>query len=115
MSDVTRLASPEIDLSVPPLGARRLLGRRTYVAKVSLATCAAVVVLWWLAAWLEVVPAMFLPSPVAVTAKFFAVSSDGFQDATLSQHLLASVGRGAKAFDFGRCTVGSGRRCWTAS
>jgi taurine transport system permease protein len=36
---------------------------------------------------------MFLPSPQAVVAKFFTVSSDGFEGATLLQHLLASLGR----------------------
>ena len=36
---------------------------------------------------------MFLPSPFAVATKFVAVSRDGFQDATLLEHLLASVGR----------------------
>ncbi len=72
---------------------RRLFGHFTYVGKVSVATCVAVVLLWWIAARLEVVPAMFLPSPVVVAAKFFAVWRDGFQDATLSQHLLASLSR----------------------
>jgi taurine transport system permease protein len=52
-----------------------------------------VIILWWGAARLEVVPAMFLPSPQAVVAKFFAISSEGFEGATLLQHLLASLGR----------------------
>jgi taurine transport system permease protein len=64
-----------------------------YVSKVSIATSLALLLLWQLAATLEVVPAMFLPSPLAVAAKFAAVSRDGFQDATLLEHLLASVGR----------------------
>lgn len=93
MSEAPRLALPEIDLSVSSGSPGRVLGRHTYVGKVSLATCAAVVLLWWLAARLEVVPPMFLPSPLAVAAKFFAVWSDGFQDATLWQHLSASLGR----------------------
>jgi taurine transport system permease protein len=67
--------------------------RFTYVGKVSIATCVAAVLLWWLLARLEVVPAMFLPSPFAVASKFFSVWTDGFQDATLPQHLLASIGR----------------------
>jgi taurine transport system permease protein len=71
----------------------RFLGRLTYAGKVSIATCVVAVLLWWLLARLEVVPAMFLPSPFAVASKLFSVWTDGFQDATLPQHLLASVGR----------------------
>jgi taurine transport system permease protein len=74
-------------------GRHRAARRLTYVGKVSIATGLAVILLWWGAARLEVVPAMFLPSPQAVAAKFFAVSSDGFEGATLFQHLAASLGR----------------------
>jgi taurine transport system permease protein len=77
----------------PPAGRPRAARRLTYGAKVSIITCLAVILLWWIAARLEVVPAMFLPSPQAVVAKFFAVSSDGFEGTTLLQHLLASLGR----------------------
>ena len=59
----------------------------------SIATSLVLLLLWQIASTLEVVPAMFLPSPFAVAAKFVAVSRDGFQDATLLEHLLASVGR----------------------
>jgi taurine transport system permease protein len=94
MSDSPTLASTrESSVRVLSLSPLRFLGRFTYVGKVSVATCVAVVFLWWLAARLEVVPAMFLPSPFDVAAKFFAVWRDGFQDATLWQHLMASLGR----------------------
>ena len=76
---------------VPALGLRRVFGSIGYVSKVSIATSIALLLLWQLAASLEVVPAMFMPSPLAVAAKFVAVSRDGFQDATLVEHLLASV------------------------
>jgi len=72
---------------------RRARWRLTYVNKVSIATCIGVLLLWQLASWVEVVPAMFLPSPLAVAKKLVRVSTDGFQDATLLQHLLASLGR----------------------
>jgi taurine transport system permease protein len=75
------------------LGFGRAFSGIGYVSKVSIATSLALLFLWQLAATLEVVPAMFLPSPLAVAAKFVAVSRDGFQDATLLEHLLASVGR----------------------
>ena len=72
---------------------RHVVGRIGYVSRVSIATSLVLLLLWQLVATLEVVPAMFLPSPLAVAAKFVAVSRDGFQDATLLEHLLASVGR----------------------
>jgi taurine transport system permease protein len=79
--------------AAPAMGLGRLFGRVGYVGRVSIATSLALLFLWQLAASLEVVPAMFMPSPLAVAAKFVAVSRDGFQDATLLEHLLASVGR----------------------
>jgi ABC-type nitrate/sulfonate/bicarbonate transport system permease component len=88
-----RLGVPEL----PALSIRRLFGRIGYVSRVSIATSLGLLLLWQIAASLEVVPAMFLPSPLAVATKFIAVSRDGFQDATLLEHVLASVGRGTAA------------------
>lgn len=96
MSETSALASREADsLRVRSLkpNLARFRGRLSYSGKVSVATCVALVLLWWLVARLEVVPAMFLPSPFAVLSKLVSVSTDGFQDATLLQHLLASIGR----------------------
>ncbi len=67
--------------------------RVSYVKKVAAATIIGLVFVWWLAARLEVVPAMFLPSPFAVAQKFVSIWNGGFQDATLLQHILASLGR----------------------
>jgi taurine transport system permease protein len=90
-TSISSSATPE---RLSPTPARAHASRRlNYGAKVSIITCLVVILLWWGAARLEVVPAMFLPSPQAVLAKFFAVSSDGFEGATLLQHLLASLGR----------------------
>jgi len=69
------------------------IGKITYVNKIAFATSVGVILAWWLAARVEVVPAMFLPSPVAVAEKLGSVWTEGFQDATLLQHLLASLGR----------------------
>ncbi len=94
VNDTPALATRRAErLRLPSLSLRRFSGGLTYVSKVSIATCVAAVLLWWLAARVEVVPAMFLPSPFAVAAKFFTVWNEGFQDATLLQHLAASVGR----------------------
>jgi taurine transport system permease protein len=94
LSDSPSLASRRLNAPIAPVhSARHAIGGIGYVGKVSIATSVALVLLWWLAARIEIVPAMFLPSPFAVAAKFVAVSTEGFQDATLLEHLLASVGR----------------------
>jgi taurine transport system permease protein len=60
-------------------------------------TVLALIAVWWLAALLKIVPALFLPSPVAVLKKLVDVSINGFADATLGAHLFASLGRIAAA------------------
>jgi taurine transport system permease protein len=74
--------------------AQQLAGfRPSTVAVLSAATLLGLLAFWSLAAWLEVVPALFLPSPAAVAAKFVTVSTEGFEGATLAQHLASSLGR----------------------
>ncbi|WP_042958806.1 ABC transporter permease subunit, partial [Burkholderia pseudomallei] len=53
---------------------------------------------WWLAARFEWVSAALLPGPEAVLRKLVVLSTEGFDDATLGEHLLASVSRIATAF-----------------
>ncbi|WP_027145721.1 ABC transporter permease subunit [Mesorhizobium sp. WSM3626] len=60
---------------------------------VSAVTILAVLALWTLSARLQLVSPVFLPSPLAVWNKFVMVTSDGFVDATLLQHVVASLGR----------------------
>lgn len=48
---------------------------------------------WWIVARIEIVPPLFLPRPETVAARFIAVMRDGFADATLTQHAVASLGR----------------------
>ncbi|MCA0051381.1 ABC transporter permease subunit [Mesorhizobium sp. B283B1A] len=60
---------------------------------VSAVTILAVLALWALSARLQLVSPVFLPSPLAVWNKFIVVIRDGFVDATLLQHAVASLGR----------------------
>ena len=67
-------------------------------AVVSARLVSAITILVLLAAWtaaasLQLVSPVFLPSPAAVWAKFVVVARDGFVDATLLQHTLASLWR----------------------
>lgn len=57
------------------------------------ATLLVLVFLWWGEAALHLVPPLFLPPPGAVVAALFAVAADGFVDASLSQHAVASLSR----------------------
>lgn len=74
-------------------------GRRTrwtasrIMAVAASVTIASLIGTWSLATALGLVSPVFLPSPASVIAQFVAVSRSGFVDATLAQHLLASLGR----------------------
>ncbi|MCQ8874894.1 ABC transporter permease subunit [Mesorhizobium sp. LMG17149] len=79
-------------LSVPwsrPSPKRKGVSART----VSAVTILVVLALWALSARLQLVSPVFLPSPIAVWNKFITVARDGFVDATLLQHAVASLWR----------------------
>ncbi|SCK16582.1 taurine ABC transporter permease TauC [Vogesella sp. LIG4] len=48
---------------------------------------------WWALSASGLLPALFLPSPAAVAAKFHTLVTQGYMDATLQQHLAASLQR----------------------
>ncbi|TGQ74576.1 MAG: taurine ABC transporter permease TauC [Mesorhizobium sp.] len=60
---------------------------------VSAVTILAVLAAWALSARLQLVSPVFLPSPAAVWSKFLSVAQNGFVDATLLQHVTASLAR----------------------
>jgi taurine transport system permease protein len=83
-------------LLAPPAGrpeeqpaARRKISSRV----VSAITIALMLLLWAISAELKLVSATFLPSPEAVAIKLVTVATTGYVDATLLQHLAASLGR----------------------
>jgi taurine transport system permease protein len=53
---------------------------------------------WWLASHLQWLPPVLLPTPEAVLRKIGRLYTEGFDDATLVQHLTASLSRIALAF-----------------
>lgn len=53
---------------------------------------------WWSACHWRWLPAVLLPAPEDVLHKLIVLNTDGFDDATLGQHLLASLSRIAIAF-----------------
>lgn len=73
-------------------GPKKLSTRLTSL-HVSLMTILALLAVWWAASALQLVSAVFLPSPTAVASKFVSVVTTGFVDATLAQHVLISLAR----------------------
>jgi taurine transport system permease protein len=71
--------------------------RLSLATRLSIATLAGLALLWWLAAHFALLPPLFLPSPEAVLHQLVAVAETGYVDATLAQHLGASLGRMALA------------------
>ncbi|TJV23495.1 MAG: ABC transporter permease subunit [Mesorhizobium sp.] len=96
VTSYTERAGHKIDetdgLSVPwsrPSPKRKGVSARA----VSAVTILVVLALWALSARLQLVSPVFLPSPIAVWNKFITVARDGFVDATLLQHAVASLWR----------------------
>lgn len=60
----------------------------------SLTTLTLLVALWWLVTALQLITPLFLPAPQQVLRQLLIIASaQGFMDATLWQHLAASLGR----------------------
>ena len=84
--------------SAPRIVAMRdvaLAGGHTIV--ISLATILALLTLWAGATSLHLVSPLFLPTPYEVVTQFVAVYQDGYANATLAEHLGASLFRMAVA------------------
>lgn len=64
--------------------------RRVWISAV---TIAGLVALWWAASASGAVSALFLPSPQSVVSRLGRIATEGFVDATLAQHLAASLFR----------------------
>ncbi|MFA9207991.1 MAG: taurine transporter subunit, partial [Yersinia sp. (in: enterobacteria)] len=60
----------------------------------SITTLIVVVALWWAVTALQLISPLFLPAPQQVLHQLLVIASpQGFMDATLWQHLAASLGR----------------------
>ncbi|CFR20492.1 taurine ABC transporter permease TauC [Yersinia kristensenii] len=75
----------------------RKITRRSLATKgfwLSIATLVSVVALWWAVTALQLISPLFLPAPQQVLHQLLVIASpQGFMDATLWQHLAASLGR----------------------
>lgn len=86
-------ASENDGFSVPWSRPRPKPRRAVSARLVSAITILVLLAAWTVAASLQLVSSVFLPSPAAVWAKFVVVARDGFVDATLIQHVAASLWR----------------------
>ncbi|HEY9100927.1 taurine ABC transporter permease TauC [Chitinimonas sp.] len=61
--------------------------------QLGLVTVLVLLLAWWLVSWQGWVAPLFLPPPQAVLAKGWLLATQGYMEATLWQHLAASLGR----------------------
>lgn len=59
----------------------------------SIVTILLLIVIWQVVTFFEWIPVLYLPSPVAVFQQFYNVATVGYMDATLWQHISASLSR----------------------
>jgi len=67
--------------------------RRLSTTTISTLTITALLLLWWVVTNAGLIAPLFLPPPQNVLRKFWQVSTHGFMDSTLWQHLGASLAR----------------------
>jgi taurine transport system permease protein len=72
---------------------------------ISVASSALLLLAWFALAWTELANPLFLPGPVQVAAKLYEIAVEGYQGATLAEHLATSLGRILAGFGLA-CAVG---------
>ncbi len=83
------IASKRTSPQAPALKAKRSLGTRW----ISALTLAVLLLAWWLVTAADWIEPLFLPSPGEILAKAWVLLTQGYMDASLWQHLGASLGR----------------------
>jgi taurine transport system permease protein len=82
-----------------PVAQPRLVKPRSFgvgdrsTSTISIATGVVILLLWWLVAQTDWVPHLFLPTPSEVLTTAHSIWVDGYANATLWEHLSASLGR----------------------
>lgn len=91
-SPTTLIAVPDsLDTGTPPAPAgHRWQPQAAHWAALSIAS---LLLLWWALTASGLIAPLFLPPPQAVLARFGELLTGGYMDATLPQHLLASLQR----------------------
>lgn len=90
---VENLALDEAAVPAEAEAPRRLKSAWPRGPLISIATVLGLLLLWALVSWFELIPPLYLPGPQAVWHKLVEVAATGYMDATLWQHLSASLVR----------------------
>jgi taurine transport system permease protein len=95
---MTDLAADNVAVESTP-GALKLVRMREFgvgkasTVSISIVTALILISLWWGAAALRLVPHLFLPTPSEVWSAAQSVFADGYANATLWEHVSASLAR----------------------
>ena len=99
MTDLAVNETTEAKTAAPKLVRMREFGvGKGSTAYISLATAAALLLLWQAASWAHLAPRLFLPPPSEVYAAAVSIYQDGYANATLWEHVSASLARIFLAF-----------------
>lgn len=101
MSSFPLPAASTATSATAPKAARRALSTRW----ISVLTLLTLLALWWAVTATQLIEPLFLPPPSAVLAKGWLLVTQGYMDATLWQHLGASLGRIGLALGFAVLTA----------
>jgi taurine transport system permease protein len=99
MTDLAVNEASETQAAAPKLVRMREFGvGKAPTAGISLATAAVLLLLWQAASWAHLAPHLFLPTPAEVYAAAVSIYQDGYANATLWEHVSASLARIFLAF-----------------
>ena len=99
MTDLAVNETAETQAVAPKLVRMREFGvGKAPTAGISLATAAVLLLLWQAASWAHLAPHLFLPTPAEVYAAAVSIYQDGYANATLWEHVSASLARIFLAF-----------------
>jgi taurine transport system permease protein len=90
---------------IAALNPLRLARPRITPGVVSLLSSLVMLAAWFFVTWAGLANELFLPSPVQVAAKLYEIAIEGYQGATLAEHLATSLGRILGGFGLA-CAIG---------
>jgi len=99
MTDLAVNETSQTQAVAPKLVRMREFGvGKGLTAGISLATAAVLLLLWQAASWAHLAPHLFLPTPAEVYSAAVSIYQDGYANATLWEHVSASLARIFLAF-----------------
>ncbi|VVN06905.1 Putative aliphatic sulfonates transport permease protein SsuC [Pseudomonas fluorescens] len=87
------MSTVELPLAAKPANLKPLPRKPLSTRWISALTLASLLLLWWAVTAAELVEPLFLPPPADILGKAWVLLTKGYMDASLWQHLGASLGR----------------------